>query len=548
MHFQPDVRCQAQESNLASAEKEKKSAVQEGQPDEGFFKKLWNRWKGGKGGKSGKKGGENSLTQKGSNDQKKDIYQWSKTCAEVFSIIENKAWRQVDFKAMIQKALSSGVSHIDAHSSFFSQEGYQSVKESVSGEFSGIGVSIIGKALDDEFLLILDVVDGGPAQKAGLKAGDKIIEVNGDKLKGVSSDETIAKLKGQVKSKVNVKYLRNKKPHEAVITRDIIKDQQSVAYHFKPQNVYYLSLKMFADNSAQQVSDLLKKAQKANATGIILDLRRNPGGVLESSIDIAGLFLANKSLVVSTKKRDGRVVSEYFTSTDPVHKGDVPIVILTDNFTASASEILAGALQHYSQESFEKTSKKQHKLMVFLLGTQTFGKGSVQEVIPISNGCALKLTTMLYYMPNGFSIQALGITPDFEVKPRLVPTEEIKWIVDMFGKEKSLRNHITVKEVDRVGKNESEEDKKEDDKKVNVGQRKDSEENDDKDGNEKSWEEKQKDALVNDNQVQAAVNMLTLLTTARKHAPRLVSTRSKALEYLKRHVISDDSKEIVKIS
>lgn len=546
---------------VGQASSHKAEQVAQKQDHQGFFRRAWQKLKG-------KKNNQPIAMPDlipDQHKQKRDIYEWSKICAEVFSVLEVKAWRPVDFKAFVQRALSFGVSQVDAHSSFFSQESYQSVKDSVSGEFSGIGVSIIGKQLDDECLALIDVIEGGPAYKAGLKAGDKITEVNGEKLKGLSSDEVVTKLKGPCKSTVKVKYLRNKKPYEVTITRDIIKDQHSTAFYFKSQGVYYLSLRMFADNSAEQVAELLKRAHDGKGRGVILDLRRNPGGVLESAIEMAGLFLANRSLVVSTKKRDGSTVSTYYTSTEPTHKSDVPLVVLTDNFTASAAEILAGALQYYSKKSFEKSDHKKHKLMVFLLGTQTFGKGSVQEVIPLSNGCAMKLTTMLYYLPENYSLQAVGIKPDFIVNPRIIPTEEIKWIEEMYGKESSLRNHITTKEVALVGKKEAllspatqsinnQENTKEKVTQIDdlllMGQEK--KETTDagaaEEINEKNWHERQKQALLADNQVQAAVNLLTLYLSVAKESPQLVSTREKALEYLRHHFVTDDLKDVEKIS
>lgn len=509
----------------------------------GFFKKLWRRWRGKKTEGVVKK--ETSAKKSNPVDEERHTYQWIKTYGEVLGMVKKRGWRHADVEKFVQDSLKFGISRVDAHSAFFAPDSFLAAKESASGEFPGVGISIIGKTLDDDVLVIVDVVEGGPAFKAGMKSGDKITEVDGFKLKGLSSDEVINKLKGKVNTTVVVKYLRNKKPCETTLTRDIIKDQQSFAYYFKEQKVYYVSLRLFADNTADQVSDLLKKANAGECRGIVLDLRRNPGGVLDSAIDMAGLFLAKKSLVVSTKKSDGRVVSEYYTSVDPLLKMDIPVVVLIDNFTASAAEILAGVLQHYSQKSYEKEKGAAHKVMVFLVGTGTFGKGSVQEVIPISNGCALKLTTMLYYLPGDVSIQAVGIQPDFVVKPKFIPTEEMKWVLDMYGKETSFKGHITTGEVKGVGKEPAEQPK------ASAQDKSDSEEGEEKKPNgdepEKNWEERHKEAITGDNQIQAAVNIINLLSFAREHAPRLIKTREKALEFLKKHYISDDLKEIEKI-
>ena len=375
-------------------------------------------------------------------DTEKDIYQWFQTYAEAVSLIEKKSFKSVDFSKFIQDSLKSAVSHIDAHSAFFSRESYKTAIESTSGEFSGIGVSVITKAPDDESLLVIDVIQNGPAEKAGLKGGDKIIEVNGDKLKGLSSDEVVNKLKGKAGSTVKLKIIRNKKLLSFKVVRDIIKDQTSVSYLFPAQGVYYVSLKIFNEVASRQIEELLSIANSGKCKGIVLDLRRNPGGTMDAAVEIAGLFVKKNALVVLTKNKKKKLVNEYRTNRDPVLNSSVPIFILIDNFTASAAEILAGCLQHHS-----KTIDKNKSLMVFLVGTSTFGKGSVQELIPIKNGCALKVTTMLYYLPDGVSIQARGIKPDFTVKPKFVPVDEMKWVNELYGKETALKNHITVEEV-----------------------------------------------------------------------------------------------------
>ena len=302
-----------------------------------------------------------STTKKTLNSDE-DIYKWFQTYSEVVGLINKKSFQQVDFSKFIQDSLKSAISQIDAHSSFFTQESYKSAIESTSGEFSGIGVSITSKAIDDETLPIIDVIQGGPSEKAGLKAGDKIIEVDEEKLKGLSSDEVITKLKGKVGSKVKVKVIRKKKLVDFFIIRDIIKDQTSICYRFKDQNIFYLSLKIFNEIAAKQMENLLKKANEGICRGIILDLRRNPGGTLESSIEMAGLFLEKNSVVVKTKNKKGKIVEIYKTTQKPILTSNIPIFILIDNFTASASEILAGALHYYSEQ------KNIHKdLMVFLI-------------------------------------------------------------------------------------------------------------------------------------------------------------------------------------
>ncbi len=462
------------------------------------------------------------------NDHKKDIYPWLGTVAEVISLIEKKAFRDVDFADFIQEALKAAVPHVDAHSAFFSKKSYKETMESTSGKFSGIGVSIISKTPEDDTLVIVDVIQNGPAHKSGLKSGDKIIQVNGEKLRGLSTDEVINKLKGKTGTEVQLKLIREKKPLEFKIKRDIIKDPTSLCYHFKDQNIYYISLKIFNQPAAKQVSQLLKKANRGKAKGLIIDLRRNPGGILNSAIDMAGLFLPKKTLVVTTKNKNGEVTSEYYTKSNPVLNSNIPIFILIDNFSASASEILAGCLQYYSNKLIDKKTKKS-KLMVFLVGTSSFGKGSVQEVIPISNGCALKLTVDLYYLSNNISIQAKGVQPDFLVKPKMIPSEEIQWVQDLYGKESSLKYHISSEEI-RTGKKVEQEKIK-------------NKEND----KEKTWEEKQKESINKDVQIKASINLINLFDFAKKCNPKLVDTKKKAFSFLKKNYLTDEATEIEKV-
>ncbi len=499
--------------------------------------KFWKRLKKSVTGKDDGVDSEKEKTKK-AHDLQRDIFVWFKTYAEVIGLVEKRAFRLVDFSRFIQDSLKSAVQQVDAHSAFFPPDSFKQAMESASGEFGGIGVSMLPKATDDDSLSLLEVIDGGPSDKAGLKSGDKIVEIEGEKIKGLSADEVVNKLKGKPGTKVSVKVLRDKKPKEITITRDIIKDQTSMCFFLKNQGIYYLSLKIFAQNSAQQVSELLQRANNGDCKGIILDLRRNPGGTLDSAIDMASLFLPKKSLVVVTKDNHKRMISEYRTTKKPLLKSDRPIFILVDNFTASAAEILAGTLQYYSQKG-EKCAGAENELMVFLVGVPTFGKGSVQEVIPISNGCALKLTTMLYYLPGDTSIQAVGINPDFTIKPRFIPNEEIKWVNELCGKESSLKNFITVEEVKEGCSYQEKNLNKSSSKKKS--KKKKSEEK------EKSWEERQTESLSQDSQVQGCVNMINLLSIIKTHSPNTIKTRKEALDLLKKNFVTDDGIVLEKV-
>jgi carboxyl-terminal processing protease len=486
------------------------------------------------------------------------IYKWLKTTSEVVSIVEEKSFRNVDFSQFMQEALKAAVSSVDAHSAFI--KNYEEISDSTSGKFSGIGVSIISKATEDDSMIIVDVLEDSPSQKAGLLAGDKIVAVEDEKLRGLSSDEVIHKMKGKRGTKVRLKIIRNKKPLEFTVERDIIKDQSSVCYHFPEQEVYYFGLKVFSENSTGQMRKLLEKAKKdKNCNGIVLDLRSNPGGVLEVGVEMAGLFLPKGSLVVSTRDNKGKPVKSYSTKKDPVFDKSLPIFVLINNFTASASEILAGAMGYHSSKSND--DKDQKSPMVFIVGTESFGKGSVQEVIPVSNGGALKMTTMLYFLPDGNSIQDIGVKPDILVKPKSTPSKEMKWIHELYGKEKSIKHHITAQEAEKVGKGEKPElaskvDEREEKRKRELEIRKEKEDEaidkdplkdaDDPDG-KLSFQEKQERDIGSNSQIQACVNMITMLNFAKEQKPDSVSSKKKALTFLKKHYLTDEEVKVKKL-
>ncbi|MCK4265578.1 S41 family peptidase [Candidatus Babeliales bacterium] len=464
-------------------------------------------------------------TSNTSSDNEEDLYSSLRMFAEVLDLVERKGFKKPgSFREFIEGGLVAAVPSVDAHSAFFPKQSYDQTKESTSGKFPGIGITIVSKPADSDELVITDVIEGGPAHKAGLQSGDKIIKINDDQLRGLSSDEVIAKLRGKINSIVLLKVIRDKKLLEFDVKREMIKNQVTTSYFFENQNIHYVGLRLFTENAAKCVADVLKKVDKG-CKGIILDLRRNGGGILESVVETAGLFLKKNSLVVSTKNRDGKTVSEYNTTADPLFNSNIPIFMLIDNFTASAAEILAGCLKHYSSQA-----TKDHKnLMVFLLGSPTFGKGSVQEVIPISNGCALKLTTMLYYLPGDISIQASGIQPDFNISPRIVPENELKILKELSGTESSLKHHIKREEaLKNTGHPFIP-------AQINASTEK-----------EESWDEKFKKRVLKDFQVQKAASMISLIHMAKKHTPNKINTREKAISFLKKSLLSDDTLEIKK--
>jgi carboxyl-terminal processing protease len=453
-------------------------------------------------------------------DFESTIYKWAQAIAETFHLVKDKYIESVEPERLskaIVKALNAFVGELDPHSGVLDPKTYGQMLETTQGEFFGIGIVIDGsKEPEHDALKIIDIVPSGPSDKADIRAGDKIVSVDGKTLKGLSVEEVIGKLKGKRNSKVHVKIQRNgvNELLDKTITRDTVKEQNAICYHFTSNNIFYLGLNMFTENSVKQVAELLKKCQSQNSKGLIIDLRNNSGGLLNAVVDIAGLFLDKGSLVVSAKARNNKTIDTFTTTRDPLQLNDVPIFIIVNNYTASAAEILAGALQVYSEGNKQKTNK----LKVFLIGSKTWGKGSVQEVIPICNDCAIKLTIALYYLPNGQTVQSKGIEPDFTIPIRVEPNKDIQWLFS--NNESNLHNSI---------KHEHKPDKKIPDVKEDP---------------EKGWQEKRQQQISKDHIV---LNTARLIEMAAMLDPKKYSTRKTILDYLRHNFIPNDSIDMTEI-
>lgn len=446
-------------------------------------------------------------------------YDWSRTFAEVLQLTNHKHYKPVPaiIEEAFMNAMEAFVNTLDQHSNFLKQKVYQRMIESTAGEFCGIGIKINGVAREnkDPHLIVSETMPDGPAEKAGLKDLDKIVEIDGKTLGGVSTEEIIVWLKGPRHSAVSVKVIRDKEPDllSFTIKRDIVQEQNSLSFYLKDQNIYYLALNTFSQNAVKQVEELLKKATTHKYRGVILDLRNNSGGLLNAVVDIAGMFITKGSLVVTTKNKDNHVTNRYATTRNPI-LSNIPIFILINNYTASAAEILAGVLKIHAQKGLTKN------LHTFLIGTKTFGKGSVQEVIPISNNCALKLTTSLYFLPDDTTIQGIGIEPDFTVERTLPLTEQIQWFTQHYGREESFKNHIKVHSSTEGAKP----------KEANSA-----------DQSVKRWLERTKELLQKDNQLRTAITLINLLGTAHQCCPALVSTRDEEIAFMREHLITNDT-------
>ncbi|HSC24767.1 MAG TPA: S41 family peptidase [Candidatus Babeliales bacterium] len=457
------------------------------------------------------------------------IFDWSRTFAQVVDIAHKKHYAITDPQANMIKAIDGFVNSLDAHSNLLDPTKFNDLHTMISGEFYGVGIMIDNmRKQSDKYLTIVDTIPDGPADKVGIQPMDKIVEINGEKLEGLMTEKIISWLKGERHSIVKVKIMRENSSDLLAfdIVRDVVKEQHSLSFNIKNHNVAYLSLTMFTDTAVKQIEELLKKSHTQETKGLILDLRNNSGGLLTAAIDIAGLFLEQGSLVTLTKDKNGKKIEEYSTTRKPIINNKLPIFILINNYTASAAEIIAGCLKINSDTT--------NNFLVFLVGTKTFGKGSVQEVIPISNNCALKITTCLYFLPDDTTIQGRGIEPDFIIERTLPITEQVQWFIKNYGREETLDNSIKVTEKGIPLPKEIKE-KKEEPTLITT-----------KKSGDKRFD-RAKEMLQNDNQLRECISLITMLNTAQTYMPQIVTKRVDAISYLKKNYICHDSLEIEEV-
>ncbi|NMZ60725.1 S41 family peptidase [Pseudomonas nitroreducens] len=346
-----------------------------------------------------------------------------RTFAEVLDRVKAAYVEPVDDKTLLENAIKGMLSNLDPHSAYLGPEEFAELQESTSGEFGGLGIEV---GSEDGFVKVISPIDDTPAANAGIQPGDLIVKIDGKPTKGQSMNEAVDSMRGKAGSPITLTIVRGGgKPFDVTLKRAIIKVKSVKSQMLEP-GYGYLRITQFQVNTGEETVKALAKLRndnKGKLKGVILDLRNNPGGVLQSAVEVADAFLT-KGLIVYTK---GRIPnSELRFSADPADPSDgVPLVVLINGGSASAAEIVAGALQDQKRG--------------ILMGTDSFGKGSVQTVLPLNNDRALKLTTALYYTPNGRSIQAQGITPDIEVERAKVTREKSEF--DGF-KEADLQGHL----------------------------------------------------------------------------------------------------------
>ena len=330
-------------------------------------------------------------------------YEQLRLFTEVLSIVQNQYVDEVPPKELIYSAIKGTLRGLDPHSSFLDPESYREMQVETSGSFGGLGIEI---TLKDDILTVVAPIDGTPAYRAGLHTGDRIVKIDGLSTKDMQLVDAVKRMRGKPGTKVTISIAREgwTEPKDFDIVREQIR-VQSVRMVEMGEGIEYVKLRQFQEQSPQDLDAVLDKLHKNGMKALILDLRNNPGGLLTAAVEVSEKFIDDGKLVVYT---EGRVRNQNMRFSAHAKRGysQMPMVVLVNQGSASASEIVAGALQDWGRAT--------------IVGTQTFGKGSVQTIIPLSDGSGLRLTTAKYFTPKGRSIHGKGITPDIIVE---VPKE-----------------------------------------------------------------------------------------------------------------------------
>lgn len=333
-----------------------------------------------------------------------DTYELLNLFGEVMERAKTSYVEEVDDKKLIESAINGMLVSLDPHSSYLDAQSYKYMNEQTKGKFGGLGIEV---TMENGVVKIVSPIDDTPAAKAGLKPGDYITNIDGEQVIGMSLNDAVDKMRGKVGSKVKLTIRRvGEKPFEVTLKREEVKIQ-SVKNDIKSGDVAYIRITSFSGDTDKMVEKAIKQAKKelkGNIKGVVLDVRNNPGGLLDQAVNISDLFL-DKGEIVSTCSRNEEDTVRYTAKEGDITDG-LPIVVMINDGSASASEILAGALQDHKR--------------AIILGEKSFGKGSVQTVVPLGKYGAMRLTTARYYTPSGRSIQATGIIPDVEVHPAKV--------------------------------------------------------------------------------------------------------------------------------
>jgi carboxyl-terminal processing protease len=347
-------------------------------------------------------------------------YEELRSFVDVMNVIKKNYVDEVKTKDLLTGAIKGMITSLDPHSGYMTPEAFKDFQVETKGEFGGLGIQI---GIKDAILTVIAPIEDTPAFKAGLKSGDKIIKISGESTKNMAIHDAVSKMRGPKGKAITLSILREgwTQTKDFNIVRDIIKIK-SVKHRMIREDIGYVKLTQFQEMSAEDLSKALKALKDKGMKSIILDLRNDPGGLLNIAVDVASQFLPARKLVVYIKDRGGDK-KEYFTDSSMPSYTDIPMVVLVNQGSASASEIVAGAMKDWKR--------------AVVVGAQTFGKGSVQTLIPLSDGSGLRLTTAKYYTPSGLSIQNVGITPDIVVKLEAKDGKALTVI-----REKDLKGHL----------------------------------------------------------------------------------------------------------
>src|SRR5262245_16854296 len=353
-----------------------------------------------------------------------DTYKQLAIFGDIFERVRNQYVTPPDEKALVENAINGMLTSLDPHSSYLDPEAAKDMRVQTKGEFGGLGIEV---TMENELVKVITPIDDTPAARAGVRAGDFISEIDGEEVRGLTLNDAVEKMRGLVNTPIELTILRQgaDKPIKLTIVRDIIK-VKAVKYRVE-NDVGYMKITSFTEKTFDDLQDAIEKIKTQvpddKLKGYVLDLRLNPGGLLDQAVSVSDTFLDHGE-IVSTRGRDPKDVSRFDSRPGDQIDGK-PLIVLVNGGSASASEIVAGALQDQRRAT--------------VLGTQSFGKGSVQTIIPLAENGALRLTTALYYTPSGKSIQGKGITPDIKIEQ---PLPEDLQGRDITRGESDLKGHI----------------------------------------------------------------------------------------------------------
>jgi len=354
-----------------------------------------------------------------------DDYENLRVFTEVLSLVQSNYVEDMENKKLVEGAIKGMLKILDPHTFYMPPEMYKEMQVETEGQFGGLGIEI---TIRDDQLTVVSPIEDTPAYRAGLKSGDRILKIDGEPTKDVTLIDAVRKMRGPKGTPVTVTIMREDfdAPKDFTVTRDVIKIR-SVSQRKLDDDIGYVRLRNFHKTTADELEEALHELEEQKITGLVLDLRNNPGGLLNQAVEIVDKFVGKDQLIVYTQGRVRNQNMRFSSKGDRPHLEN-PLVILVNGGSASASEIVAGALQDHGR--------------AIVLGTQTFGKGSVQTIIPLSDGSGLRLTTARYYTPKGYLIQGKGITPDIKVENKAIEKAEGPQTPRKTIREKDLPNTL----------------------------------------------------------------------------------------------------------